>query len=86
MSLPELLKVLAAGKISKEVFDFTNIQQDICNVFKKNPGISQKELSIKLDISLQRLNYHTQLMTDARIIKVEKEGKSTRCYIIDEVS
>jgi DNA-binding MarR family transcriptional regulator len=74
------------GNITKEVFDFTNIQEDIHKLIKENPGISQKELSLELDTTLQRLNYQIQQMVEARIIRVEKVGKFTRCYVLEEGS
>jgi len=57
------------GMLSAEVFELTDIQKDIHEIIKKNPGIYQKDIQSKLDISQQRLNYHIKLMVDARILK-----------------
>jgi len=72
------------GRISKDILELTEIQKGIYNLIQKNPGISQKDISSKLKISLQRVNYHIQLLIDARIIKIIREGKITKCFIIDE--
>jgi len=72
------------GRISKDILELTEIQKGIYKLIQKNPGISQKDISSKLEISLQRVNYHIQLLIDARIIKIMRDGKITKCFIIDE--
>jgi predicted transcriptional regulator len=74
----------ADGRYSKDVFELTDIQQTIHWVIKENPGISQKEIQSKLGISQQRLNYHIRLMADARLIRFEREGKISKCFVIEE--
>jgi parallel beta-helix repeat protein len=76
----------AKGSSANDVFDLSDIQRKIKNIIQKLPGISQKEILSYLDISQQKLNYHIQLMVKARIIRLKREGKSTKCYIIDDVS
>ena len=68
----------------KETFDFTDIQQSIYNVIKENPGISQTDIASQLYISIQRLNYNIQLMVAARIIRLEREGNKSKCFLIDD--
>ena len=72
------------GRISREVIELTDLQQDIYDMIKADPGISQAEIQDRMDISQQRLNYQVKQMSDARLIRVEREGKRTRCYVIDE--
>jgi len=74
------------GKFTGENIELTEIQQSIYWIIKNNPGISQKDIQSQLGISQQRLNYHIQLMVDARLIRVEHEGKLTKCFVIDKVS
>lgn len=74
------------GKVTEEVFEFTDVQRNIYNVIRANPGISQKEIITQLNIAQQNLNYHIQLMVNARVIQVVHEGKITRCYILPKVS
>ena len=69
-----------------EKIELTEIQHAIHWIIKSNPGISQKDIQSQLGISQQRLNYHIQLLVDARIIRVEHEGKITKCFTIEEVS
>jgi DNA-binding MarR family transcriptional regulator len=71
-------------KNDHETVELTEIQKEIYNTIKEKQGLSQKDIRTKLNITQQRLNYHIQLMVDARIIRLEKDGKLTRCYIIEE--
>jgi len=73
-------------KESTEVLELTEIQKNISNIIKNNPGISQKDILTRLDISQQNLSYHIHLMSDARIIKVERKGRRNKYYIIQEGS
>lgn len=76
----------AGEKGGTELLELTDIQKNICNIIKNNPGISQKDILTKLDISQQNLSYHIQLMSNARIIKVERKGRRNKYYIIQEGS
>jgi hypothetical protein len=74
------------GRITRDVLDLSDIQQDIFDVILDNPGIFQKDILERLDISQQRLNYQIKQMSEARLIKVERDGKRTKCYVIEEKS
>jgi N-acetylneuraminic acid mutarotase/predicted transcriptional regulator len=73
------------ARFVNEAFEFTDIQQSIYNVIKENPGISQSDIATRLYISIQRLNYNVKLMVDARIIRLDREGNKTKCFLIDSV-
>jgi predicted transcriptional regulator len=72
------------GETKSEVMELTEIQQNIYELIQDNPGISQNKILKKLEteISQQKLNYHIQKMVKARIIKVERAGKRTKCFVI----
>ena len=72
--------------ITKDKFELSNLQKDIYKTIKENLGITQKEISSSLGIAHQTINYHIQLMRDARIIRLDREGKKTKCFIIEEIS
>ena len=74
----------AHGNISSDVLELSPVQKEIKDVIQTNPGISQKDILTHLDISQQKLNYHIQLMKKARIIRLEREGKITKCYILED--
>lgn len=76
----------AEGMITTVLLELTDIQKEIYNVVKNSMGIFQKDIQSKLDISQQRLNYHIQLMINARLIKVEKIGKRSKYFVLDEIS
>ncbi len=76
----------ARGDITKDVLELTEVQKGIYNTIKDHLGISQKEISSYLGIPRQTVNYHIQMMVDARVIRMEREGKRTRCYILEDIS
>ena len=74
------------GKVTAEILELSKLQKRILNVIKGNPGISQTTISKKLNESVQRVNYHVQLMVEARLIRLERDGNKTKCYILEELS
>lgn len=73
------------GRITEEILELSKLQKRIYNLIEQKPGITQTQISKQLGESVQRINYHIQMMVDARIIKLEREGKHTKCYIIENV-
>jgi DNA-binding MarR family transcriptional regulator len=74
------------GQVTQEVLELTEVQKSIYQTIKEQLGITQNEISKKLDIPRQTVNYHVQLMESARLIKVEREGKNSHCFIVEEFS
>jgi predicted transcriptional regulator len=74
----------AEGRVTADVLELSDIQNDIYNTIMDNPGISQKDIQANLGISQQRLNYQIQQMADAMLIRVERDGKKTRCFVVDK--
>jgi DNA-binding transcriptional ArsR family regulator len=75
----------AEGSIATETLELSELQKNIYEIIQQTPGSYQKDIQARLDISQQRLNYHIQLMVDARILKVEIEGNKSRYYVLSEV-
>jgi parallel beta-helix repeat protein len=71
--------------ITTDKFELSNLQKDIYKTIKENLGITQKEISSRLGIAHQTINYHIQLMRDARIIRLDRDGKKTKCFIIEKI-
>lgn len=66
-------------------------QDEIINRIKQNPGVSQKDLARMLGRSTQVVNYNINAMARLGLIKLERDGKWTKCYVngmykIDEPS
>jgi len=74
------------GKAIKNVLELSDMQKEIYRTIKENIGITQKEISSHLDVAQQTVNYHIQLMKNARIIRLDREAKNTKCFIIEEVT
>lgn len=59
----------------------TDIQKRIFIEIKGTPGVSQKEIANKLNITARALNYHIKTMLKAQLIKLERVGRRTLCFI-----
>ncbi len=68
---------------TKDIDSLTWFQMGIYNTIKERPGISQAQIAKELGESKQVVHYHVRLMEDAGVIKVEKVGISTKCYILN---
>ena len=53
------------------------------NALRLDPN-KQKDISSELGLIQSKVNYHIQLLVNARIIKLEREGNRTKCFIVDE--
>ena len=71
------------GKVTEEILELSKLQKRILNVIKKDPGVTQTSISKKLDISVQKVNYHIRLMEDARVIRLERDRNKTMCYVVE---
>jgi outer membrane protein assembly factor BamB/DNA-binding transcriptional ArsR family regulator len=74
----------ANAKLPPEDEGHFNIQKRIVGIIRLNPGISQKEISLKVGVSGPTVNYHVSVLSTARMIRVEKQGRVTHCYVIEQ--
>jgi predicted transcriptional regulator len=58
----------------------TDIQNNILNLIKENPGISLSALSKLLNKNKMVINYNTSLLLDIGVIKLERKGTSIAFY------
>ena len=49
----------------------------------RNPGITQREISVALNTSQQVVSYHVNLLMDSGRIRSEKRGKTLRYFFVD---
>jgi DNA-binding MarR family transcriptional regulator len=75
----------AKANITREVLELSDVQKNIYQTIKEHLGITQKEIAEQLGMAQQTVNYHIQLMEQARIIRLDREGKRSKCFIIQEV-
>lgn len=59
------------------------VQKVILSTLQNNDGLSQREIARALDISYSAVNRHVKKMAAAGLLKLEREGTTVRCYIIE---
>jgi len=69
-----------------EVLELSRVQAELLELVRLSPGSSQKELCEKTGLSKRVISYHIAQMVDARVIRIERDGKRVRCYVLEEAS
>ncbi len=59
----------------------SHFQDSLVDLIRAKPGITQKELAKLAGASPQVVNYHVGVMGSFGIIKLEREGNKTQCFI-----
>jgi predicted transcriptional regulator len=67
------------GKVHTYV-QLNSTQNNIFKIIKDKPGLSQKDIAKLINKSTQVVNYNISTMAEKGLIKLEREGKITRCY------
>ncbi|MEW5760622.1 MAG: winged helix-turn-helix transcriptional regulator [Candidatus Thermoplasmatota archaeon] len=62
----------------------SKIEESILEEIRNMPGISQKELKAKLNLSQPLVSYYTTKLTDLGFLEVVKEGKEVKYYLIEK--
>ena len=62
-------------------FRMNNVQRNIVDVIDGNPGISQKEIAMAMNITPPTVNYHIGILASAKMIRVVREGRRTNCFV-----
>lgn len=70
----------AGYHIDENKISVSPIQKRIMELVEKQPGLSQKEISEKLELSNSTVNYNIKSLKDKGLIKMSKEGKSTHIF------
>ena len=79
---PSEMKTLKKGSYT----NMTKSQKMIYKIVKETPGLSQKEIAKKIDLTLSTVNYHINSMTKAGVVRLERDGNRTSCYVDKGVS
>lgn len=66
-----------------ERFRLTELQIQMLEKIKKEPGITQRELSRILDKKPQTINYNIKVLEHATLIKVHHNGRKTGLYALE---
>jgi predicted transcriptional regulator len=56
-------------------------QDQIVNIIRNNPGITQKEIAKLMGKSTQVISYNIKIMAELGLVKLERKGKWTKCFI-----
>jgi DNA-binding MarR family transcriptional regulator len=67
-----------------ERFRLTDFQIQIIDTLKHQPGITQKELARVLGQKPQTINYNIKVLDQAGLITVEKKGRKTTCFAVEQ--
>jgi len=67
------------------IMELNETQQEMLELVRDNPGLTQRELAERLDISSRVVNYHVGLLQRARLVTLEKIGKTTKCYATERM-
>jgi len=65
-------------------FRFTRLQSDIINLIKEKNGISEQEIISILGEKQQTINYNIKMLQRKDIIRLEKKGRDTYCYMNEQ--
>jgi predicted transcriptional regulator len=69
----------------KNVKELIPIQRSIIEIIKSNPGISQRGIAEKMNISYQLVHYHIKVLQEANYLNLKKDRKQTYCYETEEI-
>jgi predicted transcriptional regulator len=67
-----------------EKYRFSELQNSILELIKNNRGITQKEIASTLGMKQQTINYNVKMLQRSDIIKLEKKGRITHCFMKGE--
>ncbi|UCF08423.1 MAG: winged helix-turn-helix transcriptional regulator, partial [Thermoplasmata archaeon] len=61
--------------------EISEIQRILLSKIGESPGISQKEIANLLKLSKGVINYHVKVLLNKKMIRLEKKGRKTHCYV-----
>ena len=60
------------------------IQRTIALLVRESPGITQKEIAARLNLTPPTVNYHVAILQDNHVIHMVREGRATHCFVLQE--
>ena len=67
-------------QFTEDILEINGIQKKILDEVAAQPGITQKDLAIRLHTSPPTINYHIKALRGVRLINIQRDGKNTRCF------
>ena len=67
--------------VPKRKSEFSSIQEIVLENVRASPGTTQNDLARKMGVSSQVVNYHIRSLVTAGTIRLERDGRITRCYL-----
>lgn len=58
------------------------IQRTIAELVKANPGITQKDIAGRLNLTPPTVNYHIGILQEHRVVHIVREGRATHCFVL----
>jgi predicted transcriptional regulator/uncharacterized membrane protein len=63
--------------------EFSGMQEIVLEHIRAAPGTNQNELARQMGVSSQVANYHIRNLVAAGMVRLERDGRETRCYLND---
>jgi len=70
-------------KLSEAPPRLDRFQRTIYDALREHDGMSQREIARALDVSFSSVNRHINRMASMGVLRLERQGMSVRCYLID---
>jgi predicted transcriptional regulator len=70
-------------KLSEAPPRLDRFQRTIYDALREHDGMSQREIARTLDVSFSSVNRHINRMASMGVLRLERQGMSVRCYLID---
>jgi len=67
--------------VPKNRSEFSSIQEVVLENVRASPGITQNDVAVRMGVSSQVVNYHIKNLVTAGRIRLQREGRITRCYL-----
>jgi predicted transcriptional regulator len=67
--------------VPKRRSEFSSIQEIVLENVRVSPGITQNDVAVRMGVSSQVVNYHIRNLVRAGRIRLQREGRTTRCYL-----
>lgn len=71
-----------AIEVFKNQFSKSKTTLEILNLIRKNPGINSAEISRKMNLSRNSINYHINKLLEKHFIRFEKKGRINKLYLL----
>jgi predicted transcriptional regulator len=68
-----------------ELMELNETQEKLLELLRDHPGLTQRELADMTGISARVINYHVGLLQRARLVRLERIGKITKCFATERM-